>query len=238
MTTVVPSITAYHPIKSPFQPRAAATATGGRLRRPRSPLPQRARLGRDETRRHHSIASRPGLDRRGGTGHHPPVPGTRPPGGQNRPAAVSAVIAGQLRDPTGGDGRDARLRLGVVGRASLRRLLDVSRRDAGLSYLAGRTSSITLGTGAVILPWNDPLRVAEKITMLDHLAEGRLVFGMGRGLARMEYAGFRQDMNEARERSDEGADDHLGPRNRGDGERWAVLPAAARGAAAASVAFV
>ena len=95
-----------------------------------------------------------------------------------------------------------------------------------LSYLAGRTSSITLGTGAVILPWNDPLRVAEKITMLDHLAEGRLVFGMGRGLARMEYAGFRQDMNEARERSDEGADDHLGPRNRGDGERWAVLPAA------------
>ena len=40
-----------------------------------------------------------------------------------------------------------------------------------LSYLAGRTSSIKLGTGAVILPWNDPLRVAEKITMLDHLAE-------------------------------------------------------------------
>ena len=74
-----------------------------------------------------------------------------------------------------------------------------------LSYLAGRTSSITLGTGAVILPWNDPLRVAEKITMLDHLAEGRLVFGMGRGLAKMEYTGFRQDMNEARERFDEAA---------------------------------
>jgi alkanesulfonate monooxygenase SsuD/methylene tetrahydromethanopterin reductase-like flavin-dependent oxidoreductase (luciferase family) len=74
-----------------------------------------------------------------------------------------------------------------------------------LSYLAGRTSSITLGTGAVILPWNDPLRVAEKIVLLDHLAEGRLVFGMGRGLAKMEYTGFRQDMNEARERFDEAA---------------------------------
>ena len=74
-----------------------------------------------------------------------------------------------------------------------------------LSYLAGRTSSITLGTGAVILPWNDPLRVAEKITLLDHLANGRLVFGMGRGLAKMEYTGFRQDMNEARERFDEAA---------------------------------
>jgi alkanesulfonate monooxygenase SsuD/methylene tetrahydromethanopterin reductase-like flavin-dependent oxidoreductase (luciferase family) len=74
-----------------------------------------------------------------------------------------------------------------------------------LSYLAGRTSSITLATGAVILPWNDPLRVAEKITLLDHLAQGRLVLGMGRGLARMEYTGFRQDMNEARERFDEAA---------------------------------
>jgi alkanesulfonate monooxygenase SsuD/methylene tetrahydromethanopterin reductase-like flavin-dependent oxidoreductase (luciferase family) len=74
-----------------------------------------------------------------------------------------------------------------------------------LTYLAARTSSIELGTGAVILPWNDPLRVAEKITLLDHLAEGRLVFGMGRGLARMEYTGFRQDMNEARERFDEAA---------------------------------
>ena len=84
-----------------------------------------------------------------------------------------------------------------------------------LSYLAGRTSSITLGTGAVILPWNDPLRVAEKITLLDHLAHGRLEFGMGRGLAKMEYTGFRQDMNEARERFDEAAlDDHHGARDR------------------------
>jgi len=74
-----------------------------------------------------------------------------------------------------------------------------------LAYLAGRTNSITLGTGAVILPWNDPLRVAEKIVLLDHMARGRVVFGMGRGLARMEYRGFRQDMNEARERFDEAA---------------------------------
>lgn len=74
-----------------------------------------------------------------------------------------------------------------------------------LSYLAGRTSSIQLGTGAVILPWNDPLRVAEKITLLDHLAGGRVILGVGRGLAKMEYTGFRQDMNEARERFDESA---------------------------------
>src|SRR3954469_3294609 len=74
-----------------------------------------------------------------------------------------------------------------------------------LTYLAARTSTITLGTGAVILPWNDPLRVAKKITLLDQLSQGRVVLGMGRGLARMEYTGFRQDMNEARERFDEAA---------------------------------
>jgi len=73
------------------------------------------------------------------------------------------------------------------------------------AYLAGRTKTIRLGTAAVILPWNDPLRVAEKLIMLDHLSNGRAVFGMGRGLARMEYNGFRMDMNEARGRFDESA---------------------------------
>jgi alkanesulfonate monooxygenase SsuD/methylene tetrahydromethanopterin reductase-like flavin-dependent oxidoreductase (luciferase family) len=75
-----------------------------------------------------------------------------------------------------------------------------------MSYLAGRTSRIKLGTGAVILPWNDPLRVVEKVTMLEHLAPGRVLFGMGRGLAKMEYEAFRQDMNESRGRFDEAAE--------------------------------
>lgn len=72
-----------------------------------------------------------------------------------------------------------------------------------LSYLAARTSRITLGTGAVIVPWNDPLRVVEKAVMLDHLTGGRLQLGLGRGLAKMEYEGFRTDMGEARQRFDE-----------------------------------
>ena len=74
-----------------------------------------------------------------------------------------------------------------------------------LSFLAGRTRTIRLATGAVILPWNNPLRVVEKITMLDHVSGGRMMFGMGRGLAKMEYAGMGIDMNEARERFDEAA---------------------------------
>jgi alkanesulfonate monooxygenase SsuD/methylene tetrahydromethanopterin reductase-like flavin-dependent oxidoreductase (luciferase family) len=64
---------------------------------------------------------------------------------------------------------------------------------------------IDLGTAAVILPWNDPLRVAEKAIVLDILSNGRLRFGIGRGLARREFAAFRQTMEESRERFDESA---------------------------------
>jgi alkanesulfonate monooxygenase SsuD/methylene tetrahydromethanopterin reductase-like flavin-dependent oxidoreductase (luciferase family) len=74
-----------------------------------------------------------------------------------------------------------------------------------LTYLAARTTRIHLGTAAVILPWNDPLRVAEKASTLDALSNGRLVLGLGRGLARMEYRAFGIDMSEARDRFDESA---------------------------------
>ncbi len=74
-----------------------------------------------------------------------------------------------------------------------------------LAHMAARTKRILLGTGAVILPWNDPLRVAEKIALLDHLSGGRVLFGMGRGLARREYGGFGIAMDESRDRFDESA---------------------------------
>ena len=74
-----------------------------------------------------------------------------------------------------------------------------------LAHMAARTSQISLATGAVIVPWNNPLRVAEKIALLDELSHGRLMFGMGRGLARREYEGFGISMDESRERFDEAA---------------------------------
>jgi len=75
-----------------------------------------------------------------------------------------------------------------------------------LSYMAAKTERIGLLTGAVILPWNDPLRVAERMIVLDHLSQGRALFGIGRGLARREYDTFGVDMNEARDRFDESAE--------------------------------
>jgi alkanesulfonate monooxygenase SsuD/methylene tetrahydromethanopterin reductase-like flavin-dependent oxidoreductase (luciferase family) len=74
-----------------------------------------------------------------------------------------------------------------------------------LSYVAARTSRIKLATGVVVLPWNDPLRVAEKLILLDEMSDGRVIFGMGRGLAPLEYNAFGIDMNEARARFDEAA---------------------------------
>jgi alkanesulfonate monooxygenase SsuD/methylene tetrahydromethanopterin reductase-like flavin-dependent oxidoreductase (luciferase family) len=74
-----------------------------------------------------------------------------------------------------------------------------------LSYLAGVTSNIDVGTAAVIMPWNDPLRVAEKVALLDNVSNGRFRFGVGRGLSRREYAPFRDiEMDESRARYDEG----------------------------------
>ena len=75
-----------------------------------------------------------------------------------------------------------------------------------LSMVGGRTSTIKLGTGAVILPWNaQPIRVAEKLLMLDNLTDGRVLFGMGRGLSRKEFAPFGVPLDETRERFDESA---------------------------------
>ncbi len=69
-----------------------------------------------------------------------------------------------------------------------------------LSYMAGRHSDVLLGSGVIVLPWHDPLRVAEQVALLDHLCDGRMILGLGRGLARIEYEGFRVDMNTSRKR--------------------------------------
>ncbi len=67
-----------------------------------------------------------------------------------------------------------------------------------LSYMAGRTKHVKLGSMVVVLPWHDPMRVAEQISMLDHISNGRMVLGLGRGLGKVEFEGFRVDMNNSR----------------------------------------
>ena len=74
-----------------------------------------------------------------------------------------------------------------------------------MTYLAAACPGVGLGTAAVIVPWHDPLRVAEQAAVLDLLCKGRLRLGLGRGLARREFAAFRGTMDESRERFDEAA---------------------------------
>ena len=70
-----------------------------------------------------------------------------------------------------------------------------------LTYMAGRTERIQLGSMVVVLPWHDPMRVAEEIAMLDNMSGGRLILGLGRGAGKVEFDGFRQSMDESRPRS-------------------------------------
>jgi alkanesulfonate monooxygenase SsuD/methylene tetrahydromethanopterin reductase-like flavin-dependent oxidoreductase (luciferase family) len=75
-----------------------------------------------------------------------------------------------------------------------------------LSFVAGRWPSVQLGTMVVVLPWHDPIRVAEQISVLDTLSEGRLTLGIGRGIGKIEFDGFRIPMEESRERFVEAAE--------------------------------
>jgi alkanesulfonate monooxygenase SsuD/methylene tetrahydromethanopterin reductase-like flavin-dependent oxidoreductase (luciferase family) len=74
-----------------------------------------------------------------------------------------------------------------------------------MMHLTALCPNIDVGTAAVILPWHDPLRVAENAAVLDMLSKGRLRLGLGRGLARREFAAFRMSMDESRGRFDEAA---------------------------------
>lgn len=70
-----------------------------------------------------------------------------------------------------------------------------------LSYLAAKTTNITLAPAAIILPWwEQPLRVAEKVSLLDTLSGGRVELGVGRGLSKTEYQQMGIPMGESRER--------------------------------------
>jgi alkanesulfonate monooxygenase SsuD/methylene tetrahydromethanopterin reductase-like flavin-dependent oxidoreductase (luciferase family) len=74
-----------------------------------------------------------------------------------------------------------------------------------LTWAAARTERIGIGSMVVVLPWHDPMRVAEQVAMLDCMSGGRLILGLGRGLGRVEFDGFRVPMEESRDRFVESA---------------------------------
>ncbi len=72
-----------------------------------------------------------------------------------------------------------------------------------LAHLAAKTRRIRLGTAVAVLPFHDPVRLAESTALLDHLCEGRLDIGIGRGYQYQEYHGFGIPLTEGTERFEE-----------------------------------
>ncbi len=65
------------------------------------------------------------------------------------------------------------------------------------AHVAARTSRIRIGTAVTILPFFHPIRLAEEVAMLDHLSNGRIDWGVGRGYQRHEFEGFGVDITKS-----------------------------------------
>jgi alkanesulfonate monooxygenase SsuD/methylene tetrahydromethanopterin reductase-like flavin-dependent oxidoreductase (luciferase family) len=69
--------------------------------------------------------------------------------------------------------------------------------------LAMRTTTLRLGTAVIVLPWHNPVLLAEQAATLDLISGGRLDFGVGKGYRHNEFAGFRIPPEEAEPRFEE-----------------------------------
>lgn len=75
-----------------------------------------------------------------------------------------------------------------------------------LSHLAARTQRIRLGTGVLVLPLQDPMRLAEEIAYVDIVSGGRLDVGVGSGSQVHESRGLGVEFARATDRFVEALD--------------------------------
>ena len=72
--------------------------------------------------------------------------------------------------------------------------------------IAQRTRRIRIGYGVAVVPLHHPLRLAEEISWVDHLSEGRVAVGVGPGFSAFEFGGFGVPVDERHARFVEGFD--------------------------------
>jgi natural product biosynthesis luciferase-like monooxygenase protein len=75
-----------------------------------------------------------------------------------------------------------------------------------LAAIASVTKRIRLGSGVMVLPFNDPVRVAEEAAMIDLMSDGRFDLGIGRGFQPVEYHAFGVDQSKSRDIFEEAID--------------------------------
>jgi natural product biosynthesis luciferase-like monooxygenase protein len=75
-----------------------------------------------------------------------------------------------------------------------------------LAAVAARTQRIRLITGAVIPAFNNPVKLAAELALLDNLSNGRLDVGFGRAFIPKEFDVFGVSMDDSRARFEEGID--------------------------------
>lgn len=75
-----------------------------------------------------------------------------------------------------------------------------------LTWLAARTTTLRVGTAVMVLPWHNPILLAEQAATLDLLSGGRLDLGIGKGYRYSEFSGFNVPEAEAEARFDEALD--------------------------------
>jgi alkanesulfonate monooxygenase SsuD/methylene tetrahydromethanopterin reductase-like flavin-dependent oxidoreductase (luciferase family) len=72
-----------------------------------------------------------------------------------------------------------------------------------LMALAMRTKTLRLGSAVMVLPWHNPVLLAEQAATLDLISGGRFDFGVGKGYRYSEFKGFQVAPEEAEARFDE-----------------------------------
>ncbi len=72
-----------------------------------------------------------------------------------------------------------------------------------LTFLAMRTTRLRLGSAVIVLPWHNPVLLAEQAATLDLVSGGRLDFGIGKGYRHSEFTGFQVPPEEAEARFEE-----------------------------------